>query len=74
MRPRLLLDSGTGIRRVSALLDHRPFVGAILLTHLHWDHVQGLPFFESGDHPDSRVTLLLPPKRMEPTPRACWHA
>ena len=60
--PTLLLDSGTGIRRVSALLGHRPFVGVILLTHLHWDHVQGLPFFESGDHPDSRVTLLLPPQ------------
>jgi phosphoribosyl 1,2-cyclic phosphodiesterase len=60
--PTLLLDSGTGIRRVSALLDHHPFEGTILLTHLHWDHVQGLPFFESGDHPDSHVTLLLPPQ------------
>jgi phosphoribosyl 1,2-cyclic phosphodiesterase len=58
--PTLLLDVGTGARRVSALLDQRPFIGAILLTHLHWDHVQGLPFFESGDHPDSQVTLLLP--------------
>jgi phosphoribosyl 1,2-cyclic phosphodiesterase len=60
--PTLLLDSGTGIRRVSAILDRRPFEGSILLTHLHWDHVQGLPFFESGDHPDSCVTLLLPPQ------------
>jgi phosphoribosyl 1,2-cyclic phosphodiesterase len=60
--PTLLLDVGTGVRRVSTLLDGRPFVGTILLTHLHWDHVQGLPFFGSGDHPDSRVTLLLPPQ------------
>jgi len=60
--PTLLLDAGTGVRRVSALLDRRPFAGTILLTHLHWDHIQGLPFFESGDHPDSRVTLLLPPQ------------
>ncbi len=29
-------------------------------THLHWDHVQGLPFFSSGDREGSRVTLLLP--------------
>ena len=56
----LLLDAGTGLRRVSALLAGRPFEGTILLTHLHWDHVHGLPFFRSGDHPDARVTLLLP--------------
>ena len=24
---------------------HTPFHGTVLLTHLHWDHVQGLPFF-----------------------------
>jgi phosphoribosyl 1,2-cyclic phosphodiesterase len=58
--PTLLLDSGTGIRMVTALLDGGPFVGTVLLTHLHWDHFQGLPFFEGGDRPDSRVTLLLP--------------
>ena len=37
-----------------------PFDGTILLTHLHWDHVHGLPFFTAGDRPDARVTLLLP--------------
>jgi phosphoribosyl 1,2-cyclic phosphodiesterase len=60
--PTLLLDAGTGARRVSALLHHRPFVGTILFTHLHWDHIQGLPFFESGDHPDSEVAVRLPPQ------------
>jgi phosphoribosyl 1,2-cyclic phosphodiesterase len=60
--PTLLLDSGTGIRTVSALLDRRAFTGSILLTHLHWDHVQGLPFFESGDHPGSRVNVHLAPQ------------
>ncbi|HMH92924.1 MAG TPA: MBL fold metallo-hydrolase, partial [Streptosporangiaceae bacterium] len=34
--------------------------GTILLTHLHWDHVQGLPFFTAGDRPDARVSVLLP--------------
>lgn len=58
--PTLLLDAGTGIRRVTALLDGRPFVGTILLTHLHWDHVHGLPFFAAGDRPDAVVTLGLP--------------
>jgi phosphoribosyl 1,2-cyclic phosphodiesterase len=58
--PTLLLDAGTGLRRVSELLGDRPFRGTVLLTHLHWDHVQGLPFFPSGDRDDARVTLLLP--------------
>jgi phosphoribosyl 1,2-cyclic phosphodiesterase len=60
--PTLLLDAGTGVRRVSALLGQQPFHGTILLTHLHWDHIQGLPFFESGDHPGSVVTVRLPPQ------------
>ena len=58
--PTLLLDAGTGIRRVTALLGEVPFVGAIVLTHLHWDHVQGLPFFRGGDRDDAQVMLALP--------------
>jgi phosphoribosyl 1,2-cyclic phosphodiesterase len=58
--PTLILDAGTGIRGASTLLDGRAFSGTILLTHLHWDHVQGLPFFAAGDRDDARVGLLLP--------------
>ena len=58
--PTLILDAGTGLRRVTALLGGRPFVGTILLTHLHWDHTHGLPFFAAGDRDDARVSLLLP--------------
>jgi len=58
--PRLVLDAGTGLRRVSGLLGGGPFTGTIILTHLHWDHVHGLPFFAAGDRADARVTLLLP--------------
>jgi phosphoribosyl 1,2-cyclic phosphodiesterase len=58
--PELLLDAGTGIRQVPGLLAGRAFAGSIALTHLHWDHVQGLPFFVGGDRADARVRLLLP--------------
>lgn len=58
--PTLILDAGTGIRSVTHLLGERPFEGTILLSHLHWDHVQGLPFFSAGDHEHARVRLMLP--------------
>jgi phosphoribosyl 1,2-cyclic phosphodiesterase len=58
--PVLLLDAGTGIRRVSTLLGAAPFRGTVVLSHLHWDHVQGLPFFGAGDRDDARVSLRLP--------------
>lgn len=42
----LLFDLGTGLRYFGvAWGDERLFRGTCLLTHLHWDHVQGLPFF-----------------------------
>ncbi len=58
--PTLILDAGSGLRQVTPLLAGRAFSGTILLTHLHWDHVHGLPFFRAGDRDDARVTVLLP--------------
>ncbi len=56
----LVLDSGSGIRRLSnALPDHIQRVD-ILLTHLHMDHIQGLGFFRPLRSPDYEVHIWGP--------------
>ena len=59
-RPTLVLDAGTGLRSLTGMLDGAAFEGSIVLSHLHWDHVQGLPFFAAGDRDDARVDLHVP--------------
>jgi phosphoribosyl 1,2-cyclic phosphodiesterase len=58
--PALVLDAGTGLQTIGSTLGDRPFDGWVLLTHLHWDHVQGLPFAPALDRDDSRVVLGQP--------------
>jgi phosphoribosyl 1,2-cyclic phosphodiesterase len=58
--PVLLMDAGTGIRSLPSLLGSEPFRGSILLSHLHWDHVEGLPFCRAVDRDDARVDLHVP--------------
>ncbi len=58
--PRLVLDAGTGLRNLTARLDGQAFHGTVVLSHLHWDHVQGLPFFPGGDRDDSDVDVYVP--------------
>lgn len=59
-RPTLVLDAGTGLRSLTGMLDGAPFDGSIVLSHLHWDHLQGLPFFAAGDRADARVDCYVP--------------
>ena len=54
----VILDAGTGIRELGrSLMDRangKPIKGDIFLTHAHWDHIQGIPFFapifQAGNH------------------------
>jgi ribonuclease BN (tRNA processing enzyme) len=58
--PSLVLDAGTGLTNLARALRGDPFRGAIVLSHLHWDHIQGLPFFTAGDRDDADVAVYLP--------------
>jgi phosphoribosyl 1,2-cyclic phosphodiesterase len=56
---RVFLDAGTGIRR--AVPAGSPAAEYdIVLTHFHWDHVQGLPFFAPLHDPDAVVRIHAP--------------
>jgi phosphoribosyl 1,2-cyclic phosphodiesterase len=56
---RIVLDAGTGIRECGKQIDHEGYTGAIHLciTHPHWDHVIGLPFFGPLYSKDRRIIL-----------------
>ena len=42
----IILDGGSGLRQLGLSLAGRHDVRATLcIGHLHWDHVQGIPFF-----------------------------
>ena len=58
--PTLVLDAGTGLQRLAREFPGQPFRGTILLTHLHWDHLQGLPFCPPIDRDDAEVVLVQP--------------
>ncbi len=59
----IVLDLGTGLRFFgTGQPTDRPFRAHALVTHLHWDHVQGLPFFAPLHRPGSRLDIYGPPQ------------
>ena len=58
-----ILDAGTGIRKLGEYLIHRSieqydniFIG---LSHTHWDHIQGFPFFNPAYDPKRHFTIAI---------------
>ncbi len=64
----IVLDAGTGIRPLGLELAEKlkpdtPSVHHILLSHTHWDHIQGLPFFEPAYRPGSDLIIYGSPQK-----------
>jgi len=54
----IILDAGTGIFPLSqSLLGELPLTANVLITHSHWDHIQGLPFFIPNFIPGNTLRL-----------------
>ncbi|MEA3208864.1 MAG: hypothetical protein QOE70_1921 [Chthoniobacter sp.] len=58
----IILDAGSGIRRLGQALmkefRDKPLTITMLVTHTHWDHIQGFPFFVPAYNPRVNVRIL----------------
>lgn len=57
----IVLDAGTGIRPLGMELakefKDQPLTISLLITHSHWDHVQGFPFFSPAYNPKNQIGI-----------------
>ena len=54
---RLILDGGTGLQALGNAIGS-PTDATLLFTHVHWDHIQGVPFFAPAFHPGSHLRFV----------------
>lgn len=58
----IILDAGSGIRLLGVELEKEfgddPVELTLLITHTHWDHIQGLPFFMPAYKQKNRIRVL----------------
>jgi phosphoribosyl 1,2-cyclic phosphodiesterase len=58
----VVLDAGSGIRPLGIALDRefqaRPIKLSLLITHAHWDHIQGFPFFKPAYDSKNEIRIF----------------
>ena len=58
----IILDAGSGIRRLGLALakefQNQPMDLTLLITHTHWDHIQGFPFFIPAYNPQNKLRIF----------------
>ena len=55
----LILDAGTGIRNLGSAIISKPDLEIfVIVTHSHWDHIQGFPFFTPIYQPNRPVHMF----------------
>jgi phosphoribosyl 1,2-cyclic phosphodiesterase len=58
---RIVFDGGTGLRMLGAALAPRmPVTVHLFFSHVHWDHIQGFPFFQPAFVPGNTIHLYGP--------------
>jgi phosphoribosyl 1,2-cyclic phosphodiesterase len=59
---RLIFDAGTGIRPLGQRMveEEGPIEAVVFLTHFHWDHIQGFPFFLPLYNPTASLRIIGP--------------
>ncbi len=57
---RIVLDAGTGLRSLGNALarEQGSLSLTLLLSHFHWDHIQGLPFFVPAYMPQTKLAIV----------------
>lgn len=55
-----IVDMGSGLRGLGEAMGFGPHVATVLMTHYHYDHVQGLPFFGPMYNPKNRFEIYGP--------------
>jgi len=58
----IILDAGSGIRELGIALEKefgsRPINLSLLITHVHWDHIQGFPFFVPSYNDKNQIRIF----------------